>query len=1845
MRRTWRWSVARLSSVSRWARRPAWPLVAVFLGVGLAGVLAFANSAQASTTYKLTLAAQGTTGVSLSSTSCAAATTTLESKTSATRYTLAVAPLGFPPMKITGVSIATNATPCTTLVLSGTSTVFGKAVTVLVAGTWTSTTATTPTFTVAIDFGSVGLDQLLASSAGANVGATLSHAWLVATTASGGSSLSVTPSATTGALAALRQFFSGFQGNTVSVSGSGLTFVGDLANTGDLATGLSKLGISNVQLTGKLVGALSDFTTSAPPSTSDGFTVTASFGLNIPDAPGWLKVPSTPFTLTISGKGSGNWSVAVAGKATVTLPPNTATAQLTANFTISKSGASAPVTVGLSIQMGRLSSAFGLSWLTLTTTKLTWTVSTTTLKATLHAKLTLGTSPTTVALTAMVTLSSATGATATLSLKTSSSTLSTTHLATDLGLSLPTHTPTVTLKDLDVYLKVPKSGSVTVAAEAGATLTIGSSSTAVSFLVRDEVGTSLIVAAKTTTAFTLKQLVSTIPTMVDVSLTHLAVVFSTSSSTLKSTALDAATKAFFQPLYCSSDTTCTFTVKVKSGVTIQAAVGLPTSVKRMVCKLVDPTTTPTPTTCLTGPITIDGHIPLFQTASTVSLRIALPTVRISSGPVRRLTLALTISEAAAKFSVSASGDLVLLAPSTDVVGSGNCPAGVTRPSTDVCLTLTVAGTLSAGAEGVSVTFSAVLTAGHSWRLPHPVTWLTIDRLAVQIGITANETGPGLTFGVGGTFTVGTELGFAVHLKATPEAPWIELLGFKVQSTTGISMHDLAALYHDVSGQALTPNSLPPLALKDLLFEYSATNDPTLRLCAGLHISADLVITNGRWTQGFYTAPTSATCNVTSPTRSTACMANKSSCLASILLTISSTGFIGYGHLTGWSAGPLEFTPVTLGVTLTSKEVQIHISGGGRLLNPITWPTKRTQSPEWLGGSITLTVGTQRLHLTATGDIGDLSATISGTGSLSDLENPGFTLTSWFTTTKTAIETAGNHIKSAFTTVGATVSAWYTAYVATTGNEVVGNIQSAFRFFGNTGPPTWVKIEAVFSQITSAISSWNNGVNSAGLSFLDITSGAIFNDVLHGIHVNGWTVCLFGKCVTIIPGFTIPGVCSYVSTLEGTPLCTSSTLVAGAQRVYANPTVTSHLKNATLALPPSSTDKTLVTKLHSLDPAGTTGSPITCAMATENYTSGVESPTTFQVNTLGNTVMVSGPEPTALGNANNQTSTNTMLGQHTLNDLYSGQNQGTCTPPTATSTIPKLSMGLKQAWIYEGGTVTAVVRAGTGVTGVTVTWGDGSKGPATYTGTNQVYVAGHVYLDATGANGATSPFTVTASATVNSGEAPTPVTSKVSVLVPPPQLSNLTVTPSTINVMQTVAVSGKLVNPEPQSATGTITWGDGTQTPLEIAPTGGFSATHRYDRLTPTGSPKQTETISVVVSRADTTGQTLSSVTVNDVSPTDLISPTSGGIVANHGTVFTHSGSAIGWGSQVLDVSPVQRFTFSFDWDDGTPVTRSIVTAPTPSTPNAKDLYTYPIELGTISHTFADACLYTVKTTATDDDDLSATLTTPVVVTAPLGFIPAGPGYWHRQFTSSHPWRGKLGAATLGCYLSIAQHLSPELGPNLTPAAAALILQPEPSRSQPSPTWRTDQLVAQLRQQLLTVLLDFANGSWNWTQPGGPDRANLQTLVWNANQALTSKTRRAMYAALTALDLFQSPQPPANLMWSPNTNGIYSFGTVKAGTAVTQMFTLKATRGPLPSVVTVALTGSPVFSIVANTCPSKPSPHEHMPPPPRTTCAVTVRFAPTASDTPYSATMTVTVGPPPFLVASPAVSLTLSGTST
>ena len=1643
----------------------------------------------------------------IGSETCSAASSDISGATSGTTYTLPVGPTSFASFSSTSLALADSCSASNSLTLEGPTTILGQSADMVVLGQWQNSTDTSPIFTIFFKFSNVNLSSLTSSTA-SNLGVGLSSAWIAVTNSS--TSVDV-PAASLPA---------DYLGSDITVANSGVTFRGLLSPTGDLATGLSDLGISSgTELDGTLTGSVGNLSTSAPPSVSAALSLTASVNLALPSTPDWLSL-TNPFTLTIDGASDGSWSVTAAGGASVTLPDGSAT-PVTASIAISKSGSD--VDVDFSAGLGTVSNAFGQSWLTLNSTTLDWSISGGHSTATLTAAVTAEST----SFTAKITLG-ADGASVELSSNDASAALDAQTLATDLGLSAwPAGAPDLSISALDLFLQVPKSGSITVSATGTATITIGSSQYSANILLRDDLGSSgtLVVAANPTSSLTLSDLVgqSISP---DLTLPNVAVVFASSEFKQSFSSLDPPTASYFQSLLCPTDSSqCPSTLDLAKGVGISASVTLPDSLGGLFCNLLSEGSACT--NPFSGPITITGQVPLFG-GDTTSLTVALPAVSVNSGAVQQVSLNMSIAESGGTFDFSIGGDLILLAP-----GSGpTCPLGITAPSGDTCLDLSVSGELSVGNSGFSVQFTGSLTgagASAGWTLPSPVSWMTVNSLTVQLGVTAGA-GAGLTLGAEAAFGIGdTDLEFSIDLEVTAAPPFVDLLGFAVGSHNGLSMSDLVSLYNDVSGSNVSTSGLPPVAIQNLYLSFSTVDDPALCLSQGLYISGDLVLTNSGADAAGGDAPSSQTTDCGGPpSPSAACSGDKTSCLASVFLSVSPSGISGEGYVSGFTAGPLSMDPTDLSFTLNSSEVQVGISGGGTLIDPLQYlqslkqpgtgcPSGTTDpSCIWASGYLNLQVGTKELSLQGDVEIGTLSASISGTGSF-DLSNPGFAITDFFNKVQQTFKDAGTAITSGMDTVANTADAWYSTYVAPGIDGLESDMSSAYGALSTSGPQSWQDFANLYSSISSQINSFNSAVNSADLYFLDIPTDTIFNEALHGISVGSAQVCLGALgCATIFPGFTIPGLCSYDGNIEGTPVCAAgsvSDVVAAIQQQYANPSVDSQLSSANLSLPSGQSESSLVTAIHAIDPPAP--SSITCATASEDYSSGAtnpETPTTVQVSSLGTSVTFSGPDPTQLGDSSQATSNDQTLSQDTLNALASGQNTGSCGAST-TPLEPTLSLSVNRAWVHEGDSVTAKgYLENSSDTSVSINWGDGSAATTATVGSDGSYSATHTYADETGSNSSTSPFTITASATGVKA-----ATQNLTVLDAQLNLSSFTVSPGTVNVMSPVTVSGKISNPESgETTTAVISWGDGTaDSSVTVKADGTFSTTHVYERLVPSGSPSQSEPINVTVSEADGTAvKGATAVVVKDVPPTGTtLSPTSGAYVSG-GTVFGHAGTSVAWASQSLDISPEQVLSFDMNWADGTADGQVTVAGPTGNA-NGQSLYPYAIPATSLTHTFANPCLYHVMTTVTDDDTLTApTLDTPVIITAALGRTPTGTGYWHEQVQAALPTNdGGQVPSAVGCYLKIAQYLSPQLVPNgnLTPSAAASILHPSLGGLS-----TTAKAAANLRTLLLTSLFNFANGTWDFRQSIGPHGATYASVVGQANAALASGSPQAISAALTVV---------------------------------------------------------------------------------------------------------------------------------
>lgn len=81
----------------------------------------------------------------------------------------------------------------------------------------------------------------------------------------------------------------------------------------------------------------------------------------------------------------------------------------------------------------------------------------------------------------------------------------------------------------------------------------------------------------------------------------------------------------------------------------------------------------------------------------------------------------------------------------------------------------------------------------------------------------------------------------------------------------------------------------------------------------------------------------------------------------------------------------------------------------------------------------------------------------------------------------------------------------------------------------------------------------------------------------------------------------------------------------------------------------------------------------------------------------------------------------------------------------------------------------------------------------------------------------------------------------------------------------------------------------------------------------------------------------------------------------------------------------------------------------------------------------------------------------------------------------------------------------------------------------------------------------------------------------------------------------------SLAWSPSAGGLFDFGTLDAATGetATQTFTLSNTDGGVARALSVALSGASTFTLSGDTCSGKNLP-------PRRSCSVSVRYAPTSN---------------------------------
>ena len=284
----------------------------------------------------------------------------------------------------------------------------------------------------------------------------------------------------------------------------------------------------------------------------------------------------------------------------------------------------------------------------------------------------------------------------------------------------------------------------------------------------------------------------------------------------------------------------------------------------------------------------------------------------------------------------------------------------------------------------------------------------------------------------------------------------------------------------------------------------------------------------------------------------------------------------------------------------------------------------------------------------------------------------------------------------------------------------------------------------------------------------------------------------------------------------------------------------------------------------------------------------------------------------------------------------------------------------------------------------------------------------------------------------------------------------------------VTVSGTATDPGwLDGLSGTIDWGDGTVQPLAGAlennppdATLTFSISHTYGDDGTFGFGAK-----ICVADDDTAPCVPLSLQIDNVTPTAVIDLTGATIINGIPTILGQAGQPVDFTGKSQDPGS-DDLTLTWNFGDGTAnvVVVSLVNPPF-ADPDPSPTIQPRNLTNEQTHTFGDACIYTIKFTSADDDSGAASAAANVLIQGTAGDV-RNAAYWKRQYGG----QGKVDfdQATLKCYLAIAAYVSAvfnEKRDASTIAAAFDVLTVNNGSPQ----------LKQLDQQLLAALLNFANG--------------------------------------------------------------------------------------------------------------------------------------------------------------------------
>jgi murein DD-endopeptidase MepM/ murein hydrolase activator NlpD len=293
--------------------------------------------------------------------------------------------------------------------------------------------------------------------------------------------------------------------------------------------------------------------------------------------------------------------------------------------------------------------------------------------------------------------------------------------------------------------------------------------------------------------------------------------------------------------------------------------------------------------------------------------------------------------------------------------------------------------------------------------------------------------------------------------------------------------------------------------------------------------------------------------------------------------------------------------------------------------------------------------------------------------------------------------------------------------------------------------------------------------------------------------------------------------------------------------------------------------------------------------------------------------------------------------------------------------------------------------------------------------------------------------------------------------------------------------------------------------------GSVTGTYRY------GDNDDGTGFAIMVTVTDSDGGSGSdsfSLTVHNVDPTAAIDPSGTVLLNGIPTVVAVAGEDIAFEGAATDPGS-DDLTLAWDWGDGTMDSRLSLVAPPLPDPLPSPTVQPRLEVDQASHAFAEACLYQVSFTATDDDDGAGSATVDVLVVGTAD-LPRSAGYWTSEYRfTKNP---DFSVATLQCYLDMVNHASGVFSETRTLASfddATDILWIR------GPTSADDNL----DRQLLALWLNVANGAYalaqlvDTTGNGMADTTILQVL--EAAEALRNDPARTAAEVEGMKDLLEA----------------------------------------------------------------------------------------------------------------------------